>query len=71
MSLLSRLRAAAREATETAVEFAGDDPAELVALARHIAAREGCTAECEARPAPADRPRLLSVRFARRPALPR
>ncbi len=60
MSLMSRLRAAARSATEATVEFEGDDPSELVALAERIGAREGRTAECAV---PPDRPGVLVVRF--------
>jgi hypothetical protein len=40
MSLISRLRVAARQAGETTIEYGADDPAELVALAQQIAAHE-------------------------------
>ena len=60
MSLMSRLRAAARAATEATIEFDGGDPAELVALAQRIAARENRSAECSV---PPDRPGVLVVRF--------
>ena len=60
MSLMSRLRHAARSAEEARIEFEGDDPAELVALAECIGAREGRTAECVV---PPDRPGVLVVRF--------
>lgn len=60
MSLMSGLRGAARSAGEVEIEFGGDDPAELVALAERIAAREGRAAECVASP---DRPGVLVVRF--------
>jgi hypothetical protein len=62
MSLLSRLRAAARQAAEITIEYGGGDAAELSALAQHMAERENCTAECTTLP---DRPRVLSVRFVR------
>jgi len=62
MSLLSRLRAAARQATETTIEYAGGDPAEVFALVQHMAKRENCTAECTTFP---DRPCVLGVRFVR------
>ena len=60
MSLMSRLRHAARSAEEAAIEFAGDDPTELIALAERIGAREGRAAECAV---PPDRPGVLVVRF--------
>ncbi len=60
MSLMSRLRDAARSATEATIEFEGGDPADLVALAERIGAREGRTAECAVHP---DRPGVLVVRF--------
>lgn len=60
MSLMSRLRAAARSATEATIEFDRDDPSELVALAERIGAREGRSAECVVSP---DRPGVLVVRF--------
>jgi hypothetical protein len=61
-SLISRLRAAAREAGEVEVEHGGGDAVELAALARAIAGREGRTAECAAHPL---RPDVLTVRFRR------
>ncbi len=63
-SLMSRLRAAASRAAETTVEHGRGDPAELVALAEEIGAREGCAAECSA---PPGRPGVLAVRFTRLP----
>lgn len=65
MSLMSRLRGAARSAGEVEIEFGGGDPAELVALAERIAAREGRAAECAV---PENRPRVLVVRFGPPPA---
>ena len=64
MSLLFRLRAAARQATEITIDYGGGDPVELIALARQIGERENCTADCTT---PPDRPHVLNVRFARRP----
>lgn len=60
MSLMSRLRHAARSAGEATVEFDRDDPSELVALADRIGAREGRAAECAV---PPNRPGILVVRF--------
>jgi hypothetical protein len=57
---MSRLRHAARSAGEATIEFEGDDPAEPVALAERIGAREGRAAECAVHP---DRPGVLVVRF--------
>jgi hypothetical protein len=62
MSLLFQLRAAARQATEVTIEYGGGDPSELVSLARQIGKRENCTVDCTT---PADRPQVLSIRFAR------
>jgi hypothetical protein len=64
MSLLFRLRAAARQATEITIEHGGD-PVELIALARQIGERENCIADCTT---PPDRPHVLNVRFARCPS---
>jgi hypothetical protein len=60
MSLMSRLRHAARSAEEARIEFEGDDPTELAALAERIGAREGRSAECAV---PPDRPGVLVVSF--------
>jgi hypothetical protein len=60
MSLMSRLRAAARSAAEATIEFGGGDPAELVALAERIGAREDRSAECAVLPGS---PGVLVVRF--------
>jgi hypothetical protein len=65
MSLLFRLRAAARQAADITIEFGGSDPVELIALARQIGERENCTADCTT---PPDRPHVLCVRFARCPS---
>ncbi len=65
MSLLFRLRAAARQAADITIEYGGGDPVELIALARQIGERENCTADCTTQP---DRPHVLSVRFARCPS---
>ena len=65
MSLLFRLRAAARQATEITIDYGGGDPSELVSLARQIGERENCTADCAM---PPDRPHVLSVHFARCPS---
>ena len=65
MSLLFRLRAAARQAADITIEYGGGDPVELIALAQQIGKRENCTADCTTQP---DRPHILSVRFARCPS---
>jgi hypothetical protein len=62
MSLLFRLRAAARQATDVTIEYGGGDPVELITLARQIGERENCTADCTT---PPDRPHVLNVRFVR------
>jgi len=64
MSLFSQLRSAANQAAETEIPYAGGDPAELVAVADLIAARENCSAECIVIPG---QPHRLKVRF-RRPS---
>lgn len=61
-SVLLRLRMAAREAAEAMVEYGGQDPAELVALAQHIGARENASVECTE---DAGSPGVLSIRFSR------
>jgi hypothetical protein len=62
-SVMSRLRIAAVNATEAMIaHHGGDDPAELVALARQIGRRENCTAECSKVPG---RPGMLKVRYRR------
>ena len=65
MSLLFRLRDAARQAADITIEYGGGDPVELIALARQIGERENCTADCKTLP---DRPQALNVRFARCPS---
>ncbi len=60
--IMSRLRIGAYQAGEATIEYGGGDPAELVALIQHIAARENCTAECAEVP---DQHGLLSVAFKR------
>lgn len=65
MSLLFRLRAAARQAADITIEFGGGDPVELIALARQIGERENCTADCTT---PPDRPHVFNVHFARCPS---
>jgi hypothetical protein len=60
--VMSRLRVAAVNATEAIIQYRGDDPAELVALAQQIGALENCTAECSKVPA---RPGMLKVRYHR------
>ena len=62
MSLLCRLRAAARQATEVTIEYGGGDPVELVALVQKIGEREHCAVECTT---PPGRSHVLIVRFAR------
>jgi len=62
MSLISRLRAAARQTAEIEIEHGDSDPAELVALIREIAEREGRMAECVPQP---HRLGVLTVRFVR------
>jgi hypothetical protein len=61
-SVMSRLRIAAVNATEAIIEYSGDDPAELVALAQQIGALENCKAECSKAPG---RPGMLKVRYHR------
>ena len=62
MSLLFRLRAAARQGADITIEYGGADPVELIAVARQIGERENCTVDCTTLP---DRPHVLSIRFAR------
>ena len=59
------LRRAATQGAEVAVEYGGGDPAELVALAHHVAERVNSAAECSIAP---DRPGVLRVWFTKRVA---
>ena len=60
--MLSRLRVAARDAAEVMVEYGGPDPAELIALAQQIGARENASVKCTK---DAGQPGVLSIRFRR------
>lgn len=67
MLLMSRLRAAAREADLLSIAYGGGDSSELVALVSQIADRERCTIDYTVVPSS---PGVITVHFRRQDAEP-